>query len=123
MLELFVSTAYAQAAEGVPPPSGGGLQLLLFFGSIIGIWYFLVIRPQTKQQSKHRTLVAALKKGDPVVMTSGLIAKVFAVDDKTVTLDVGKGAKLRFLKDKVALVGDPTVETAPAKAPAAASAK
>jgi len=118
MFDLFISTAHAQAASGEPAPAGGGFELLLFFGSIVGIWYFLVIRPQTKQQSQHKTMVTALKKGDPVVMNSGLLGKVALVDDKTVTVEVGKGTKLRFLKDKVALVGDPTVEVVASKTPA-----
>ncbi|MCP4870946.1 MAG: preprotein translocase subunit YajC [Proteobacteria bacterium] len=122
MFDLFISTAHAQAQGAPPPAGGGGFELLFFFGSIIGIWYFLVIRPQTKQASDHRTMVSALKKGDPVVMTSGMMGKVALVDDKTVTVEVGKGTKLRFLKDKVAMVGDPTVE-APAKTPAATEAK
>lgn len=120
MFDLFISTAYAQ--DAAPAAGGGGFEMLFLMGSIAGIWYFLVIRPTTKQQSQHRGMVSALKKGDPVVMNSGLLGKVALVDDKTVTVEVGKGTKLKFLKDKVAMVGDPTVE-APAKTPAADDAK
>ncbi len=116
MFDLLISNAYAQAAPGgsPPPPGGGGFELLLFFGSIIGIWYFLVIRPQTKQQSAHRSMVAALKRGDQVITSSGLHGKVAVVDDTTVTLEVSKGVKLKFNKDKVAALHDPAAAKAAA---------
>jgi preprotein translocase subunit YajC len=110
MLELLISTAHAQEG-GASPAGGGGLQLLLFFGSIIAIWWFLVIRPQTKQATKHRTMVAALKRGDEVVTTSGMFGKVAAVEENAILLDVGKGVKIRFVKDKVSGLLDPNAAT------------
>ena len=100
MLDLLISTAHAQ--EGAPPAGGGGAFTLLMFGSIIAIWWFLVIRPQTRQQQRHRAMVAALKRGDQVVTSSGMLGKIAAVEDDAVTLEVAKGVKVRFLKDKIA---------------------
>ena len=76
MLDLLISTAHAQSAPGGPSPGGQGFEMLLFFGSIIAIWWFLVIRPQTKSAQKHAAMVAALKKGDQVVTASGIFGKV-----------------------------------------------
>ena len=107
MLDLLIGTALAQEGGAPPPPGGGGFQLLLFFGAIIAIWWFLVIRPQTKQAQRHKAMVTALKRGDQVVTTSGMFGKVAAVDETTVTLEVGKGVKIKFLKDKVARMSEP----------------
>ena len=65
LLDLIIGTAFAQEAGAEAAPQGP--PMMLFFGLIIGIWYFLVIRPQTKQARAHQQMVAALKKGDQIV--------------------------------------------------------
>ncbi len=99
MLELLIGTALAQEAGAAPPPQGP--PMLLFFGLIIGIWYFLVIRPQTKQARAHQSMVAALKKGDQVVTTSGMHGRVAGVEEDIVQLEVAKGVRVRIDKNKV----------------------
>lgn len=74
-----------------------GLPLVLF-----GIFYFLVIRPQSRHAKTHQTFVSLLKRGDEVATQGGIIGTVHAVEDKTVTLDVGGGTKLRILKSQIA---------------------
>ncbi len=109
MFDLLIGTALAQA-EGTDPAGGGGggagSSMLLFFVAIIAIWYFLVIRPQTKQVQRHKAMVTALKRGDQVVTASGMFGKVAAVDETSVTLEVGKGVKIKFMKDKVAQLSE-----------------
>lgn len=65
------------------------------------IMYFLIFRPQQAQAKAQATLQSALKKGDDVITTSGIIGKVFAIDDKVVTLEIMSGGKLRMLKSAV----------------------
>lgn len=99
MLELLIGTALAQEAGAAPPPQGP--PMMLFFGLIIAIWYFLVIRPQTKQAKAHQQMVGALKKGDQVVTGAGLHGRVAAVEEAIVHLEVAKGVRVRIDKDKV----------------------
>ena len=93
----------AQAA-----PGGGGVTNILFFVALFAIMYFVLIRPQQRQAKEQAALLTALKKGDDVITTSGIIGKIFAVDDKVITLEVGSGVKLRMLKSSVQ--GKVTVE-------------
>jgi preprotein translocase subunit YajC len=65
------------------------------------IMYFLMIRPQQKQAKEQQNMLAALKKGDEVVTSGGLIGKVFEVREKVVTLEVSQGTKLRVLKTSI----------------------
>ena len=104
MLDLLIGTALAQgdAPAAAPPPQGP--PMLLFFGLIIAIWYFLVIRPQTKQARAHQQMVAELKKGDQVVTGSGLHGRVAAVEEGVVHIEVAKGVKVRVDKDKVSRI-------------------
>jgi preprotein translocase subunit YajC len=84
------------------------------------IFYFMLIRPQQKQEKKRREMMAQLKKGDAVVTTAGLHGEVLAVDANTVTLRVDSDVKLTF--DRAAihrLAHDPTATKPPAPGGAA----
>lgn len=71
---------------------------------MLGVFYFLLIRPQQKRQQEHTRLLGALKKGDDVVMASGLHGSVLAVHDDRVVLKVADNVKLEFDKSAVAQV-------------------
>ena len=101
MLDLFIGTAHAQGAGGASA-GGAGSQMLLMFGAIFAIMYFLVIRPQNKRLAEHQALVAGMKKGDAIVTVGGLHGRIAAVEDKTISLEVGKGLRITVDKDKVA---------------------
>ncbi|MRI91256.1 preprotein translocase subunit YajC [Aggregicoccus sp. 17bor-14] len=84
--------------------------------AMAAIMYFVMIRPQQKQMKEHRTMLAGLKKGDEYVTQGGLVGRIYEVADRTVTLEVASGVRVRVLKTSIA--GRYAVE-APA-APAAA---
>ena len=63
---------FAQAAPVGPSPFGS----LFMFGSIFAIFYFLVIRPQSKQRKEHEAKVMGLKKGDQVITAGGIVGEV-----------------------------------------------
>lgn len=107
MLDLLIGTAWAQDGAA-PRAGGGGFEMLFFFGSIIAIWYFLVIRPQTKQQQAHAEMVGALKKGDQVVVSGGIHGRVHEVQDATLLVEVSKGVRLKIDKNKVSRRNDAT---------------
>jgi preprotein translocase subunit YajC len=87
----------AQAGGGGSNPLG----MLAFFGLMLGVMYFVMIRPQQKQMQQHRALLASLKKGDEVVTQGGLLGKIYAISDKLVTLEISNGVRIRVLKSSV----------------------
>ena len=89
-------TVLAQAAGG----AGGGMNIV-FFVALFAIMYFVLIRPQQKQQKEQQVMLAALKKGDDVLTSSGILGKIFMVDDKFVTVEIASGVKVRMLKSSV----------------------
>ena len=89
----------AQTAEGQPQSPGVG-QFLVFI-PIAVVFYFVFFRPQAKQAKLHQQFLAALKKGDEVSTQGGLIGTVVLVEDRSVTLDVGGGTKVRVLKGHI----------------------
>lgn len=88
-------------AGGQAPASGGLLDMLPLFAIIFFIFYFLVIRPQSKERKKREALLKAAKKGDRIVTTAGIHGKIVSNDDTTVLVEVDDGVRLRF--DKAAV--------------------
>ncbi len=86
----------AQAA-----PGGGLGGNLIFFVALFAIMYFVLIRPQQKQAKEQQTLLTGLKKGDDVIISAGIVGKIFSVDDKFLSLEVAPNVKLRVLKSSV----------------------
>jgi preprotein translocase subunit YajC len=93
---FFAQTADGQAAQQNP------IAAFLPFILIALVFYFVFFRPQQKQAKQHQSFVTALKKGDEVVTQSGIVGTVYVVEDRTITLDVGGGTKLRIVKNQVA---------------------
>jgi len=76
---------------------------LILLGGIAIIFYFFMIRPQQKKQKDQRTFIDAVKKGDMVVTVGGMHGKVVALDDQSVTLEVDRGARIKFDKTSISL--------------------
>jgi preprotein translocase subunit YajC len=68
---------------------------------MVAIFWFLLIRPQMRQQKEHRTKVAGLKKGDQVITAGGLVGKVLRVDEHYVDLELGQGVKVKAVKSTI----------------------
>ncbi|MFA5619973.1 MAG: preprotein translocase subunit YajC [Weeksellaceae bacterium] len=81
-------------------PQGGGLSMLLMFGGMFAIMYFLMIRPNRQRQKKEKQYQEDLKRGDWVVTTSGIHGKVFELNADTVVLETGAG-KIKFERGAV----------------------
>lgn len=74
------------------------LPLLVLFA----IFYFIMIRPQLKQQKAHREMVANLQKGDKVVISGGLICEVVKVEDKFFTMKINDDTQVKVSKQFIA---------------------
>jgi len=82
--------------------AGGNTTFLISLVLMVGIFYFLLIRPQQRRVRQQRDLVGSLGVGDEVVTIGGLYGRILDMDDETITLDAGGGTRLRFLKQAVA---------------------
>lgn len=91
---------------GAPAGTGEGQTSFPFiaFGLIIAIFYFLIIRPQSKKQKEAKKMLETLKKGDRVATIGGIRGKIENVKDDTVVIKVGDNTKMEFSKTAVATV-------------------
>ncbi|MCC7200565.1 MAG: preprotein translocase subunit YajC [Gammaproteobacteria bacterium] len=110
-MDFFISTAQAQAA-GAAGGQSALLQLLPLV-LIFVVFYFLLIRPQTKRAKEHKEMVAKLANGDEVVTTGGILGKVTSVNDNFVTVEIASGVEIKVQKFQVAqLMPKGTVKSA-----------
>lgn len=109
---MLITPAYAQAGGDTTSM----LTSLLPFILIFVIMYFLILRPQQKRVKDHAELVKNLRRGDTVVTTGGLVAKVTkVVDDEQIEIELSEGVRVRQLRQMVSGVrtkGEPAKDDA-----------
>ena len=69
--------------------------------AVLPLMYFLMIRPQSQRAKKHQTMLAALKRNDTVVLSSGLIGKVTRIEETEVMLEIATGVNVRVVKSMI----------------------
>jgi len=99
---MFATPAFAQAAGG--GGAAGGLVSLVPILLIFVIMYLLMIRPQQKKMKAHKAMVEALRRGDQVVTSGGLIGKVVKVADNEIEVEVAPNVKVRVVRGTISQV-------------------
>lgn len=93
--------------------TGGGLiSMLVMFGVIFLIFYFILIRPQKKEMERHQELLSGLKAGDQVVTAGGVFGTIKSVDGPVIQLEIGGGTKIKVDRDKIQKTQDEFFEEA-----------
>jgi preprotein translocase subunit YajC len=86
-------------------PSGqGGSGMMIFLVqmlAIVGIFYFLIIRPKVQQEKKHKERLSQIKRGDQIVTVGGIIGEVVHIKDNQITLKSGE-SRLVVQRERVA---------------------
>lgn len=97
---MFISPAFAQSAGAGPDPLINMLVPLLM---VLPIFYFLLWRPQQQRIKQQRAMIDAVKRGDTVVTTGGLVGTVVKVrDDGEVEVEIAKDTRVRVVKGAIA---------------------
>ncbi len=104
-MSLFISDAMAQTAPA-GAQSGGGWEsiiMLLVFGAI---FYFMILRPQSKRMKEHKNLMEALAKGDEVLTNGGLVGRItkIAADNDFVMIALNDNNEVMVQKALIAAV-------------------
>ncbi len=83
-----------------PNPCLNQLPFVLGIGVLL---YFLMIRPQQKQEKQRKAILASVKKGEKIVTTGGIHGEVVSLDDRTVTIKFGNDSNQRMTLDRAAI--------------------
>jgi preprotein translocase subunit YajC len=80
---------------------------LIFFGqmaAIFGIFYLILIRPQRKEQERHKKMLEQVKKGDEVITSGGIIGKVIHAQEDRLTIKTGEDTRIVVDRRRLAQV-------------------
>ncbi|HEX6261956.1 MAG TPA: preprotein translocase subunit YajC [Actinomycetota bacterium] len=80
----------------------GNVTFLISLVLLVGIFYFLLIRPQQRRMRQQRELVESLAVGDEVITIGGLYGRIMEMDDESVTVEISPGTQVRFVKSAIA---------------------
>ena len=102
---MFITPAFAQGGGlgGLfGGDSAGVLTSIMPLILIFVIMYFLILRPQQQKVKQHQTMVKALRRGDTVITSGGLVAKVTkVVDDDQIEVEIADGVRVRQMRSMV----------------------
>jgi preprotein translocase subunit YajC len=106
-MRSFLAEAWAQGTGGAPgaaPAAGPGGMFVSFlpFVLIFVVFYFLLILPQQRKQKKHRAMLEALKKGDRVLTTGGVMGMVAGINKDVITVQVADNVKIKIRREYIA---------------------
>jgi preprotein translocase subunit YajC len=96
----------AWAADSAAAGSQGMQQVLITtiapLALLFVVFYFMLIRPQTKRATEHEKMLKALKRNDEVVTNGGLVGKIVELSDKLLTLEIAPNVRVRVERAQVA---------------------
>ena len=105
---LFAFMASTSGTQG----SGALMVVFLQIAALVGIFWFLLIRPQRKQQAEHELMLGNMKKGDEVVTAGGIIGRIVHLKEDRVTLETGESRVVVERKKITGVLVPPAAETA-----------
>ena len=99
-MNFLITPAYAQAAA---TPGGADFVMQMApFAIILVIMYFLILRPQQKRAKSHAEMIANVRRGDTIVTTGGLVAKVTKVtDDPEIEVEIAQNVRVRLIRSMI----------------------
>ena len=89
------------------PNQGEGPGLMsnvILFGSIILIFYFMIIRPQQKRAKERQKLINSMKKGDKVITSGGMYGTIAGLDEKTVLVEIADKIKVKLDRSAITTI-------------------
>ncbi|MDT8283411.1 MAG: preprotein translocase subunit YajC [Gammaproteobacteria bacterium] len=99
-MSFFISDAIAEAAPAGAAAPDPLASLLLPIGLVV-LFYFFLIRPQSKRQKEQRKMVAELQKGEEVLTSGGILGKIINLNDDFITLEIAKDVSLKIQRNAV----------------------
>ncbi len=102
-MDFLINSAYAQAT-GAAPGGPGLLNTLLLPALLLVVFYFLLIRPQSKRAKEQREMLSKIAVGDEIATTGGILGKVTEVGEQFLSLEIATGVTVKLQKFQVAQV-------------------
>jgi preprotein translocase subunit YajC len=101
---LSMSMALAAESADKAPAHGSFLSMLPMLLIFVVIFYFLLIRPQSKRAKEQKQLLSNVAVGDEVLTAGGIVGKVLQLKDNFIVLNIGKNVEITLRKSSIASV-------------------
>lgn len=101
-MSFFISDALAEAAPAAAQQPPSILEALFPFAILFVIFYFVLIRPQSKRAKDHKAMVEAIAKGDEVVTQGGLYGRVTEVGEEHLQVKIADNVEVKLQRGAVA---------------------
>ncbi|HEV7157187.1 MAG TPA: preprotein translocase subunit YajC [Caulobacteraceae bacterium] len=101
LLLVLAAAAAAPAAGGLASLLTGPGQFLPLI-AIMVLFYVMILMPQQRRQKQHQSKIAAVKRGDTVVMSSGVKGKVVRVEETEVGVEIAQNVTVKVVKSMLA---------------------
>jgi preprotein translocase subunit YajC len=114
---LFFTLAQA-APSCAAPAKASPLQFPIMMALLFGVMYFMMIRPQKRRDAARKEMIANVKAGDRVLLTSGILGKVQSVNDTSLLIQIAEKTKIEVVKAAISQVlenGETPSEIEPTK--------
>jgi preprotein translocase subunit YajC len=95
---MFISNAYA---EGAAAAQGGGIMDFLPLIALVAVFYFLVLRPQSKRAKEQKAMIEALQRGDEVVTVGGEVGSINKVYEQYVGVEIAENLVVTVQKSAI----------------------
>ncbi len=97
MINQFLLFMAPSGQEG----GAGVIGNIVLFGSIILIFYFMIIRPQQKRAKERQAMIDSMKKGDKIITAGGIHGTIVGVEDKTVLVQIADNVKIKVERSTI----------------------
>ena len=95
---MFISNAYA---EGAAVAQGGGIMDFLPLIALVAVFYFLILRPQSKRAKEHKAMIEAVQRGDEVVTAGGEVGSISKVYEQYVGVEIAENVVVTVQKSAI----------------------
>ena len=102
-MSFFIGDAMAAAGKTAGAQTDGTFSLVMI-AAIFVLFYFMLIRPQNKRAKDLRELIGKLKKGDEIVTSGGILAKISSIDEQYIKVTVAEGTEVCLQRSAVSTV-------------------
>jgi preprotein translocase subunit YajC len=99
-MSFFISDALADGAAAAPTTGDSLLGFLPLIAMVV-LFYFILIRPQSKRAKEHKAMVEALQKGDEVVTQGGILGRITQVNENFVAVEISRDVIIHVQKHAV----------------------
>jgi preprotein translocase subunit YajC len=92
----------SSCAPATGESNNSSIYMILFMVVLFAIFYFLIIRPQSKRQKEHQNLLSNLQVGDRVITIGGIYGRIESIREDSYIIKVESGELLRMAKSSIA---------------------